>query len=553
MNNNRPDFIFESSWEVCNMVGGIYTVLSTRAQTLQTYFEDQVIFIGPYFGSLPADFEASDDLYPIWTNHAINQEGLPIIIGRWKVPGKPIVILVDYTPFEKEKDQLYYQMWDKYRVDSSKAYGDYDDSCIFAYAVGKVIESFYKYHKLNDKQVVAHMNEWMLGMGALYLQQHVPEIATIFTTHATTIGRSIAGNNKELYAYMTQYNGDIMANELHVEAKHSIEKQTAHHVDAFTTVSDITAFECEELLDKKPTLVTPNGFEPNFVPSGAAYTKARKEARKCLIQVAEKLLGQSIGDDSFLIATSGRNEYRNKGLDVFIDSVNLLKGKVDKKVIAFIMVPGWVREARSDLKLAIDKNLPIEEPMQMPFITHCINQINEDKIVNYILQKGFTNSPDNHVNIIFVPSYLNGNDGIFNKSYYDLLIGMDATVFPSYYEPWGYTPLESIAFGIPTITTNLSGFGQWVNSVNENNLYEDAVEVVKRDDFNYFDVINNISEVLIDWSKKNKTEKNKMKRNCFKLVALAEWSKFIIHYLDVYDKALMHAKERNEKTKHILN
>ena len=277
-----PEFLFESSWEVCNKVGGIYTVLSTKAHTLQQIFNDKVIFIGPdvWGDAAILDFEEDSELFSDWKGHAETTDNLKIKVGRWKVPGLPPVILVDFKPFFAERDAFFYSMWEQFHVDSIHAYGDYDESCIFAYAVGKVIESFYHFYKLEDKKVAALFNEWMLGMGALYVKKQLPAVATLFTTHATSIGRSIAGNNKALYAYMNGYNGDQMAAELNMEAKHSVEKQAAWQVDCFTTVSDITARECKQLLEKEPDVVTPNGFEPNFVPEGKAYDAKRAEARK---------------------------------------------------------------------------------------------------------------------------------------------------------------------------------------------------------------------------------------------------------------------------------
>ena len=189
------------------------------------------------------DFIEDDALFADWKKHARTTDKLKMKVGRWNVPGTPPVVLIDFKPFFSDRDAFFYSMWENFRVDSMHAYGDYDESCIFAYAVGKVIESFYNFYNLSDKKVTALFNEWMLGMGALYIKKQIPAIATLFTTHATSIGRSIAGNNKALYAYMDGYNGDQMAKELNMEAKHSLEKQTAHHVDCFTTVSDITARE----------------------------------------------------------------------------------------------------------------------------------------------------------------------------------------------------------------------------------------------------------------------------------------------------------------------
>lgn len=546
---NTPDYIFESSWEVCNKVGGIYTVLSTKAKTLQTKLNDKIIFIGPdiWNEALPVDFLEDKSLFKEWKNKVGMTGELKVKVGRWDVPGNPPVILVDFKPFFAEKDALYYSMWEQFRVDSLHAYGDYDESCIFAYAVGKVVESFYHFYQLEDKKVAALLNEWMLGMAALYIQKQLPKVATLFTTHATSIGRSIAGNNKALYAYMDGYNGDQMAAELNMEAKHSIEKQAAHHVDCFTTVSDITARECKQLLDKEPDIVTPNGFEPNFVPAKLEYTKKRAEARKALINMAEKLLGYTIDPDVLLVSTSGRYEYRNKGIDVFIEAMNRVRtsGRLQRETIAFILVPAWVKEVRADLKMAIETNYENHLPMQCPFITHWLHQMQDDKVINYIGSAGFQNSKDEKLKIIFVPCYLNGKDGILDKTYYDILIGMDATVYPSYYEPWGYTPLESIAFGIPTVTTNLAGFGMWAKKagVSGGDLSE-GVAVIDRTDFNYFEVADAIMEQILSLSGKTEKECQQIKKNCLALSGKAEWDKFITYYFEAFDIALSHAAER---------
>ena len=544
-----PEYLFESSWEVCNKVGGIYTVLSTKAHTLQQSFKDKLIFIGPdvWDNTNAPDFIEDDVLFADWKTYTKTTENLKVKVGRWNVPGTPPVILVDFKPFFKERDAFFYSMWESFRVDSIHAYGDYDESCIFAYAVGKVIKSFYHFYKLEDKKVAALFNEWMLGMGALYIQKQLPAIATLFTTHATSIGRSIAGNNKALYAYMDGYNGDQMAGELNMEAKHSLEKQTALHVDCFTTVSDITARECKQLLDKAPDIVTPNGFEPNFVPTDKEYDKKRTAARRDLLNVAEKLLGCPISPDAFLVSTSGRYEYRNKGIDVFIEAMNRVRtsGRLQREVVAFIMVPAWVRVARADLKEVIDKNIRTTSPMQMPFVTHWLNLMEQDKVLNYISHSGFTNSAADKLKIIFVPCYLDGRDGIFNKPYYDLLIGMDATVYPSYYEPWGYTPLESIAFGIPTITTDLAGFGLWAKKHVTGNNISEGVAIVNRDDFNYFEVADAITSSILTLAGKDKKEAEEIRKRSFCLAAKAEWSKFIIYYEEAFRIALEHANKRN--------
>jgi glycogen synthase len=542
------NYLFECSWEVCNKVGGIYTVLSSKARTLRNKFDDNMLFIGPDLNNEPQDFEEDKNLFKEWKSSL--PETIKVKTGRWKVPGSPLVILVAYKHLFKAKNDLYYDLWEHFEVDSYAAYGDYDESCIFAYSTGLAIESFYHFHHLEHHKVAALFNEWMLGMGALYIKKNVPQIATLFTTHATTTGRSIAGNNKPLYDRMDDYDGDKMAFKLGVQAKHSLEKQTAKHVDCFTTVSDITAVECKQLLEKQPDMVTPNGFENGFVPNGKEYKQKREEARKTLLAVVGKLTGSKISNDAFLIATSGRYEYRNKGLDVFIDAVNnhrKIYGEY-REIIAFIMVPAWVYAARADLKYLLENDEESKSLLQTPFLTHWLNNENEDRILNHIRHLGFTNSPDEKVKIVFVPCYLDNQDGIFNKSYYDLLTGMDATIFASYYEPWGYTPLESISFGIPTITTNLAGFGAWCKTEVTGNDITEGVAVVHRNDNNYFEVVSEINKQII---KLMDADMDAVREKCLSLAEKAEWKHFIKYYDKAFEIAFKKKELRleNKKTK----
>lgn len=543
----KPEFIFETSWEVCNMVGGIYTVLSSRAKTMTTIYKDQVLFIGPdiWEGVHNPSFKEDKKLLKDWKVIA-EKEGLKLKIGRWQVPGKPMAVLVDFKPFFEEKNAIYTHMWNRYGVDSIDAYGDYDEACMFAYASGKVMESYYRYHKLDKKKVVAHFNEWMLGMGALYVNEHLPQVGTLFTTHATTVGRSIAGNGKPLYNQLSKYNGDQMAHQLNVVAKHSVEKTAAHTVDCFTTVSAITARESRQLLGREP-MVTPNGFEKDFIPVGEEYETKRKAARKKLMDVAERLLGYPLQKNTLLVATSGRYEYRNKGIDVFIDALARLQKieKSKKDVVAFVMVPAWTKEAREDLKAQMKAKKQDIKPLPNPYITHMLHNMDSDNVLNQIKYLGLQNRKEDRVKIIFVPSYLNGDDGIFDMKYYDLLIGLDLTVFPSYYEPWGYTPHESIAFSVPTITTTLSGFGMWMNREGDERGMSDGAEVVVRDDYNFIEVSSDICNRIYEMTTKTTKQEIALKKKALERAALADWEHFFSFYEEAYNIALANAAERN--------
>ena len=544
----KPDFIFESSWEVCNKVGGIYTVLSTRAKTLHDAIHDNLVFVGPdCWGEKQSPFFKQDDtLLADWQEQA-KKENLNVKVGRWNIPGQPIAILVDFQPYYAKKDEIYAKLWEYFKVDSLHAYGDYDEASMFSYAAGLVVESMFNYYKLQDKKVIYHANEWMTGLGALYIKHKLPAIGTVFTTHATSIGRSIAGNNKPLYDYLWAYNGDQMADELNMQSKHSIEKQTAYNVDCFTTVSDITAKECEELI-KPVDVVLPNGFEDDFVPKGAQFTAKRKASRKEVLRLANALTGCQFDDDTLIIGTSGRYEFRNKGIDVFIESLNRLNRdpRLNRQVLAFVDVPAWVGEAREDLKARLaDKKAVYDTPLEIPMITHWLHNMSHDNVLGMLKYNDMWNRKEDKVKLIFAPCYLNGSDGLLDMLYYEALIAKDLTVYPSYYEPWGYTPLESVAFKVPCITTDLAGFGLWANSVKgAYSEIEDGVKTIHRTDYNYSEVADVIKDTVVKYSQFTPAQVKKARTAAEKLSKKALWSEFIKYYYEAYDIALRKAQNK---------
>ena len=547
------DMIFETSWEVCNKIGGIYTVLSTKAQNLQNLYKDKVVFIGPDVwseeNSSPYFTEVPSLLKP-WREKAVLPQGVAVRIGRWNIPGKPIVILVDFKGMFALKDYYYGEMWQRYGVDSLHAYGDYDEACAFSLAAGAVIESICNYKRLRHKNVLAHFDEWTTGMGLLYIKWKVPYVGTLFTTHATSIGRSICGNGKPLYDYLPAYNGDQMARELNMESKHSLEKAAAHAADCFTTVSDVTAAECEQLLERRPDIVTPNGFPADWAPTKLRQKRARSAAREAMLNIGSKLTGRTLPEDTFIIATSGRCEFRNKGIDVFLDAASRLSGmNPSRNLLLYILVPAWSKAPRADLSKALaseGNNGALPEPV----ITHELNNPGEDAILNRIRQLGFpaTQAGENSmVQVVYVPCYLNGDDGIMNMTYYDMLAGMDLTVFPSYYEPWGYTPLESVAFGVPTVTTSLSGFGQWVLSTGKNGFAESGVVVIPRNDSNYHEVVEQVASNMMALSQAAPEVLASDSAAARATAGKAEWDYFITYYIEAFRIALSASDKRRDE------
>ena len=540
---NQIDLLFETSWEVCNKVGGIYAVLSTKARTLGEQFGDKLIFIGPdlwnednpspYFKERKTLLkQAQQKLQLPW--------GISIRVGRWDIPGAPQVVLVNWGETARHLSEIYGEMWRDYGVDSLHSYGDYEESCAFAVASAIVIQALTQHLKANPSRVVAHFDEWTTGMGLLYLKNREPRISTIFTTHATSIGRSICGNGKPLYDYFHQYNGDQMAAELNMQSKHSLEKAAAHNADCFTTVSEVTARECEQLLQIRPQVVTPNGFEPDFVPKTVKYNRLRKDGRDKLLTVAKAVTGHQYGPDTFIIATSGRHEYRNKGLDLYLDVLAALEQELpaDQEALAFVLVPGWVREPSGDVVTNLYFDGAVKT--QPDYLTHRLNNEGEDEVCRRIEQLQGEGKLKK-LRVIYVPSYLDGHDGVVDITYYDLLPALDLTMFPSYYEPWGYTPLESVAFGVPTITDDKAGFGQWVLDNFQNGLMKSGVYVVDRTDSNYDRAAALIRMAAQEYITEDVSLRLKARNLAFLTAAKADWKFFILNY----DKAFEIALSRN--------
>ena len=534
--------LLETSWEVCNKMGGIYTVLASRAATMTRRHPQDIIFVGPLLAAegdaLPLDFipTAVPELAD-WQREASAELGLRLVVGRWAVAGEPAVVLVDFKPLWQEQGELYFEAWKEYGIEGDKGYGDYDESCLFAVAAARVMQSILGYYQ--PKQQIALFNEWQTGLGLLWLHLHAPEVKTIFITHATTVGRSIAGNYKELYTYMDAYQGDQMARELGVEAKHTLEKRAAHTADVFATVSRLTAREAKQLLEREP-VVLPNGFHVGASPLSSSLAAKRRKARRLLGAVASKLYGTPIDERAYFISLGGRYEYRNKGIDLFIESLYRFSQQYqgEREIVACLLVPAWEAGPRAELQYLLSHpEEPAQQPLQHPELTHWLYNTDHDRAVAHIRHRGLDRA-EGKVKLLFVPCYLNGIDGIFDLSYYDLLVGMDLTIYPSYYEPWGYTPLESIRYGVPTITTTLAGFGLWAEEEQQTKSFAELkhqpVHIVPRDDRNVDEAIGRIAELIGEQLALTPDEAKAQRRSAYELAKRADWELFYRHYEDAY-------------------
>lgn len=543
----KPTFLFEVSWEICNKVGGIYTVISTKAPSLCEELGDNYMVIGPDVWKETRenpDFTEDLNLYKLWRTRSA-EKNLHFRIGRWNIPGNPIAILVDFTSFFPNKDAILFRYWEKFKLDSISGQWDYIEPALFGHAAATVIESFYEYHLTYQDKIVAHFHEWMTGAGVLHLKDAVPQVATIFTTHATVVGRTISSNGLDLYNSIGHHDANMVARTFNVFSKHSLEKCAATEADAFTTVSSVTDTECTQFLGRKVDVITPNGFDQSFVPQEQEFDNTRNQARLKLLEVAGKLLQQPLPDDSTLVLTSGRYEFRNKGIDLFIDAMGKIARdyRTDKTIVAYIMVPAHQSGARKELITRLGEEFS-GNPLQEEYLTHGLFDYDNDAIIRRIRENGLRNSLSDRVKIIFVPAYLNGNDGIFNMDYYELLPGFDLTLFPSYYEPWGYTPLESIAFQVPTVTTSLSGFSQWVLKFDKK--MQKGVMIIDRTYDDYPELIQRLYENLTRFIEASPAEVLKMRKAAFELSEEASWESLVTHYWNAFEMAINKADSRED-------
>ena len=550
MNNiklKNPAYLFEVSWEVCNKVGGIHTVISTKALSMAREFKNNHILIGPdvwRYNEPNPEFTEDPHLFKSW-RAKVSREGLRIKVGRWNIAGNPVVILVDFTTFIAQKDQILTSFWEKFRLDSLTGQWDYIEPVLFGYTAGKVIESFVRYNASSRQHVIAQFHEWMTGSGLLYLKDVLPQVGCVFTTHATVLGRSIAGNGLPLYDHIQQYNPAEVAHRFQVEAKQSMESKAAEFADCFTTVSEITAVECAHFLGKKVDMITPNGFENSFTPPDDIYLEKREAGRKKLLKVAQALAGRAISEDAFIVGISGRYEFKNKGIDVFIEALGQLNRDREntKEIVAFILVPAGHQGVNTELINNLEKPYQAVEVVH-PYVTHILTDPEHDPILLKFAEEQLLNREENRVKVFFSPSYLNGSDGVFDVPYYDLLVGMDLTVFPSYYEPWGYTPLESLAFKVPSITTTLAGFGLWVET--HYSKEHPGIDVISRDDRNNEAVVHEIADKMKYIAALAPDKYLKYQENAKEVSRIALWEHLITYYHKAYEIALQKVALRIE-------
>lgn len=547
--NAAPVTLFEVSWEVCNKVGGIYSVVSSKALQAVETFGDDYFLLGPAMQH-NAGFEETDE--HIWDSlrGALAAKDLKCRLGRWKIPGRPKVVLVDFTQ-RYGSNQLLYELWQNFGVDSLSGGWDYIEPVMFATACGEVIATIHECAVIpNRGRSVALFHEWMCGAGLLHLKRHAPAIGTVFTTHATMLGRSLASTGRDIYANLRSISPAQEAANQNITAKWSMESASARESDAFTTVSRITGEESTVVLGRSPDVITVNGLDMRVIPD---YSEDRTEPlarRQKLMSLANRFLRCELPENTRIMVISGRYEMHNKGVDIFLDALaraeKTLSGH-NATILALCLVMGGHTGVN---QAAISGDTNATDNGQ-PFIcTHHAWNAPGDPILNACRRLGLNNQRDSRVKVIFCPAMLDGNDGFFNMPYEEILSACDVGFFPSWYEPWGYTPQESAAYAVPTLTTDLSGFGMWARDAQKDMTAPLGVGVMPRRGMSYAQSVDGLHDAIIQGVTLTPEVMLGLRKKARDVAELTSWSHFFDNYLEAFrislEKAAIRTEQANE-------
>ncbi len=586
------DMFFEASWEVCNKVGGIYTVVKSKIELMVSYYGKQnYVLIGPYFPDKKEFVESvcSPDMKRIFDELAT--EGIHCHFGHWLTKGEPQTILIDYNDFTNQNDDIKTDLYEGFGIDSlGSDFFDFDTPLIWSRAVGKLLEKIKAVHP--KEKIVAQFHEWMAGGAALYLRKNKIDIGTVFTTHATMLGRAMASANVDLYAVFDKIDPEEEARKRGVLSKWQMEKACAEHSSVFTTVSEITGLEAEKLLGIKPDVLLLNGLDMNKFPTFEEVSVKHK-AMKSKVQdfcMHYFFPYQTFDlDNTLFFFICGRYEYHDKGMDIMTEALGQLnehmkKEHPNKTVVTFFWVPANQRTIRTEVlenqtyfrnlkglledhsqevntrimsSLINDRRLTrknifkedflhdIKKKLNLlkregtpPLCTHEMYDEENDPILNGLKKNGLMNKPEDRVKAVFYPVYLTGDDRLLNTDYKDSMMACHLGIFPSYYEPWGYTPLEAAAVGIAAITTDLAGFGRYIQERYPDDDPNRGIFVIKRKDRLYEDAREDLLKVFKRYLHLDVHDRIRNKIRANKLAFTADWKFLAENYIKAHNLAV---------------
>ena len=573
--------LFEVSWEVCNKVGGIYTVVRSKVPLIKDQYDDYVL-IGPLLQNAEFDPRPAPEHWQIIFDR-LAPRGIKCQYGAWLIPGEPTVILIDAGGLLNQKNEIKFKLWEQYHIDSMHAAWEFEEPMCFATAAGMLIEEYAK----GSNEVIAQCHEWIAGFALLHLHSVRAKVGTVFTTHATMLGRTIAGNGHQLYEILDKINPGEWAYKFNVQDKHLTEVACAKAAHVFTTVSEITGLEAEKLLGRKPDVLLFNGFYtekfPTFEETSLRHYNSREQLREFAAYMFFPHYTFNL-EKTILFFTSGRYEFQNKGMDVFIDALAALNKKLqEERSETTVVVFFWVIMGRQGVLRAVEENKNFYQHLKSivdwqskalqqriildflsghkpgdddlftssfmremheevrhfhrsgdpPLSTHQVPD--DDALLSGCRKAGLLNRKEDRVKVIIYPGYLDGSDGVLNLQYYDATVGAHLGVFPSQYEPWGYTPLESAVLGVPSITTDLAGFGRYIDSAQ---LPGKGVYVIKRMGVSRDVFVKSLFEQLHLFTKLDRSERIQNGFGAKMIANTCDWKNFVQHYYDAHKLAL---------------
>ncbi|MFC1704909.1 glycosyltransferase [Nanoarchaeota archaeon] len=586
----NADILFEASWEVCNKVGGIYTVVKSKASLTKDAYKDYFL-IGPYFkDKADVDLEKKsppNELKPVFNK--LKEEGIVCYFGEWQIKGEPNTILIDSKKFMDKKNDIKKALWDNFKIDSLNANGEFDEAVVWATAVGRLLEEISKVYK--KKKMVAQFHEWLAGAGLLYLKKQNSKIGTIFTTHATMLGRTISSSGRDLYGILDKINPEEEAYKSGVQDKFLVERACAQNTDVFTTVSEITGIEAEKILGRKPEVLVLNGLDigkfPTLEEVSIKHVTSREKIREFLTFHFFPHYTFDLSHTMIMFIV-GRYEFKNKGIDVFIRALGNLNEKLkqeksERTVAVFFWIPqgtngmkvellenkNFYRHIKNhvtfhsskilsnivydfvsqkdisksqlftkDFLLSIKKDILHFKREGNPLIaTNNINDEGDNTMLKSFMENGLSNKEEDKVKVLLYPVYLDGDDGLIDLPYYDAMAGCHLGVFPSYYEPWGYTPLEAAALGVPSITSDLAGFGRFIKPKLKGDM-DDGIFVLDRFGKNENETVDQFSDLLYKFSQRDNRARAKNKLRAKELARSADWGILIENYIKAHNLAL---------------
>lgn len=532
-----PQQLFEISWEVCNKVGGIHTVLSSKAKTAVERYGDDYVCVGPLLLTGAGQQPPFDD-EPGFEGfiESCRQAGLPVRIGRWRIAGRPRCMLVGFSSLYEQKNGILAGLWERHRVDSIAGDWDYVEPVLFATAAAMVIERWWEeFLAPFHKRAVVHAHEWMTGAALLHLKERIPAIGTVFTTHATMLGRAIASLGIDPSQGLGDKTPQQLAEAHGVRAKHSMEGGCARAADAFTTVSSITADEAKLLHDRMADVLVPNGIDLDVVDQLAAGDRAK--TRAAVAKVASAMFGEDVGDSLF-VGIAGRYEFHNKGIELLLDALGRIKDEPGRRIVAFVLVPAGNSGLRGEL---LERLQGGKADGPIGICTHNLFDEQRDPVQQHCKRLGIDNKKGARVKVVQIPIYLRPDDGVFDREYEAVLAAMDLGAYPSFYEPWGYTPQEALAVGVPTVTTDLAGFGRWAKQ--EGLGPKDGITVIARQRVPYEEVLTAVATELRNAAAR-KSDPG-MRERCRGAAGRTAWKDLFANYEKAYALAIDAVQKRS--------